>query len=373
MRVLFVEQTGGHNPNKTYDKPTGGTLTSLTFVTEYLARQGHDVYVQSKHMVEETVNGVHYVLPESTIPKWDAIVFGRNVLPKDFVTYNKENNIKVVWWLHDIVDTRYLEDDAFKMVDHIVALSEYCKSTYSDFYEISKDKFTVISNGVDPKVFYPGDYDKRNPNLFLTASALTKGLIPLDLTYATLARHLPDIDLRIYSSQALHGLKNTPQQEAFLQAMKAKGAHVYPPVSPDVLATLMRQAWCLLMPNSYPEICSNLLLQARACGLPVVTTDIGANPEFAGPSLSTTKYKPHDLFSWTHEYAQLALDLALNKDLHKKISAETPKDVPTWEKIGGQWNGLLERIVGETKDVADVSAVRGDDQTDETSPVGHIS
>ncbi len=372
MRVLFIEQTSGHDPRKTYDKPTGGTLTSLTFVTEYLAAQGHDVYVQSVYPVEETVNGVHYIKPETTIKKWDVVVFGRNVLPKDFLSYNKENNIKIVWWLHDIVDTRYLMDDAFRMVDHVVALSEYCKKTYSDFYDISKDKFSVISNGVDPKVFYPGEYDKRNPNLFLTASALVKGLIPIELTYMTLLRHLPDLDFRLYSSQTLHGLRNTPQQDAFLRGMKERGAHVYPPVSPDVLAALMRQAWCLLMPNSYPEICSNLLLQARACGLPVVTTDIGANPEFAGPN-PMTKYKPHDLFSWTHEYAQLTLDLALDKERHKQISTETPNGVPTWEGIGDAWNELLTRLVGENQNVADVSAVQPDGSGDSASPVGHIS
>lgn len=357
MRVLFIEQTAGHNPHRTYDKPTGGTLTSLTFVTEYLAKQGHEVYVQSKYDKEETVNGVNYILPESQIKAWDVVVFGRNALPKDFVLYNKQRGVKVVWWLHDIVDTRYLQDDAFKLVDHIVALSDYCKETYADFYSIDRSKFSVISNGVDSKVFYPGEYDGRDRNLFLLATAPIKGYAPIELTFTTLMRHNPDLDFRIYSNQALHGLKNTDAQTQYLEHMKQLGAHVYPPVSPDVLAHLMRKAWCLLMPNSYPEICSNLLLQARACGLPVVTTDVGANAEFVGPNLTTRKYKPHDMFSWTAEYAQHALDIYLQPDLHKKISQETPQGVPTWEGIGNAWNGLLERITGSVSNVDDVSAV----------------
>jgi len=124
-RILFVDGTEGHNPKELYEKPTGGTLTSLTKVPEYLASVGHEVYVSSTHKVEETVNGVHYVRPGSNIAKWDVTVFNRNLLPKDFVLYCKQQGTKVIWWLHDIVDVRYLPDDAFMYVDHVVALSNY--------------------------------------------------------------------------------------------------------------------------------------------------------------------------------------------------------------------------------------------------------
>src|SRR5690348_17246652 len=136
MKVLFVDHTEGHDPKALYEKPTGGILTSLTFVPKYLANKGHDVYVQSMYEQNEDIDGVHYVKPETKLPKWDVVVFNRNVLPKEFVKYNKQHGIKVIWWLHDIVDTRYLPDDTFKFTDHIVALSDYCKRTYSDFYQI---------------------------------------------------------------------------------------------------------------------------------------------------------------------------------------------------------------------------------------------
>lgn len=353
-RVLFIDGTEGHNPKKTKEKPSGGILTSLTYIPEYLAKKGWDVWVQSKYEQDEVVNGVHYVKPDQIIPKWDVIVFNRNVLPKDYVMWNKEHDVKIVWWLHDIVDTRYLLDDAFKYVDHIVALSDYCKETYSTFYEIRPDKFTTISNGVDPELWYPGNYEDRNPNLFMMASALIKGIVPVDTTYVTLFRHLPHLDFRIYSSQALHGFSNSPDQHFFLEKMRKAGANIYQPVSQDVLAHIMRKAWCLIMPNSYPEICSNLLLQARACGLPVVTSNIGANPEFVGPNLMTTQYYPHDIYSWIVEFANKTLSLSLNKDLHKKISEESPIGVPTWEGTGEKWFTLLEKLTTSNKTVAEV-------------------
>ncbi len=264
-----------------------------------------------------------------------------------FVQHCKAQGSKIVWWLHDIVDTRYLPDDAFKLVDHIVALSDYCKETYSDFYEIPREKFSVISNGIDPTVFNPGVYEDRNPHLFLMASALIKGYAPIKMTHDQLQRFDPDVDFRIYSSQELHGLENSSSQQEFLDDMKRRRAHVYHPVAPRTLAALMKRAWCLLMPNSYPEICSNLLLQARACGLPVVTSDIGANPEFLKSQVNglATSWKPHDIHSWMVEFARLACQLQQDKELHKRISLAAPADVPTWESIGNDWHSLIQTLL----------------------------
>jgi glycosyltransferase involved in cell wall biosynthesis len=347
-RILFVDGTEGHNPKELYEKPTGGTLTSLTKVPEYLASIGHDVYVSSSYKTEEVVNGVHYILPSTKIEKWDITVFNRNMLPKDFVLYCKQRGSKIVWWLHDIVDFRYLEDDAFTYMDRIIALSQYCKDTFSDFYSINPDKFAVISNGVDQEVFYPGEYNQRNRHLFLTASAPIKGMLPLDPTYLNLKRHDIDLDFRIYSSQSLHSQDNSLAQSGFLKLMANAGAHVYAPTNQKVMASLMRKAWGFLMPNSYPEICSNLLLQARACGLPVVSSNIGANPEFIEHNktgLLTTRWHPHDVHAWTAEFARQACTLQQNQALHKTISDETVKGVPSWGEIGEKWNTMIEGLV----------------------------
>lgn len=344
MKILFADNTPGHNPHELYTKPTGGTLTSLTKIPEYLASVGHDVYVTSSYRQAETVNGVHYILPRTALPKWDVTVLNRNLVQADFVSYCKQQGSKLVWWLHDIADTRYLEDGSFKQMDIVIALSKYCKDTFSDFYEINTSKFRIIPNGIDPEVYYPGKYEDRNQHLFITASAPIKGNAALEPTYLNLKHHDIDLDFRIYSSQSLHGKENTSYQTEFLQIMNKAGARVYAPTSQKVMAILMRKAYALLMPNSYPEICSNLLLQARACGLPVIASDIGANPEFIEhekTGLLTTKWKPHDLHSWTIEFARQACSLQQNKDLHRSISEASPKGIMTWNQVGEVWNDTL--------------------------------
>ncbi len=347
MKILVVDQTPGHNPRTIFDQPTGGCLTSLTRVSEELVKLGHEVFVSSTYDLEEVFNGVKYIKSGSSIGKWDITVFNRNVLPIDFVTYCKQQGSKLVWWLHDIVDPRYLPDDAFKLVDCIVAQSEYCKKTYADFYGISHDKFTVISNGVEDSIFNPGKYENRNPNLYIMASALIKGYMPIETFFINLKLLNYNLDFRIYSSQQLHGIQNSSAQQTWLDQMSKSGAHVYAPMSPTSLAAVMKKAWCLLMPNSYPEMCSNLLLQARACGLPVVSSNIGSNPEWIKneeTGLLTTKWHPHDIFSWSKEFAEQACRLHFERELHKKISDSTSTGIPTWRDIGGRWNEFLNRI-----------------------------
>ncbi len=344
MKILFVDGTTNHDPHQRTTRPTGGILNSLTVIPEYLAKQGHDVYVDSTYGKDETVNGVHYVSAGKSIGKWDVTVFNRNVLPREYVAYCKEIGAKVIWWLHDIVQLTYLKDDTFKQVDHVIALSDYCKQTYMDFYSLDPNKISVIPNGVDPTIFYPGDPAKRNKNLVLMASALIKGFVPIPTVFDNLSRENLDLDFRVYSSQALHGQKNTNEQQSFLEHMERKGAHVYSPVSPEVLGHLLRQARCFLMPNGYPEICSNLLLQAQACGCPVVTSDIGSAPEFIEngvTGLYTTRYKPHDLFSWVVEYTNLVLDVAGSDTLFNTISQNSPRDVKSWEIVGRLWNETI--------------------------------
>ncbi len=347
-RVLFVDQTDGHDPHQLYDKPTGGTLTSLTMVPEHLAAKGHEVYVCSKYAPkdgQEVVKGVTYIARCGEIPKWDVTVFNRNALPANFVQYCQAQGSKLVWWLHDIVDTRYLTDGAFTLMDRVVALSQYCQDTYVDFYGVDPAKFKVIPNGIDPAVFYPGEYEKRNPHTYLSASALIKGYTAFPLVYENLKRIDPDLDFRFYSSQKLHGIDNSDAQASFLKLMGAHGARIYAPTNQKVLAHIMRKAWALLMPNTYPEICSNLLLQARACGLPVVASHIGANKEFLDRGgLLTSKWFPHDIHSWSVEYAQKACELQSDAALHKKLSADAPQGVPTWSEVGDAWHDLISSL-----------------------------
>lgn len=345
MKILFVDGTRGFSPTRLEERPAGGIITSLTLIPRYLASKGHEVTVYSIHEKTETREGVLYT-QDVIGTKPDIIVFNRNMLSVAGLEHFPE--AKKVWWLHDIVDPAYLNDDAFKSMDRIVALSDYNVASFSDFYGIPNKKFDVIPNGVDRSVFRDLGL-QRDRNLYVTASAPIKGgLSLLGFVYAQMKRLNPDFRLVMYCSQRLHDLENDPGIAAKLDRLKAQGVEVLDPIPQKELAEVFNRAWGLLMPNTYPEICSNTLLQAQACGLPVVASNIGSASEFIDHGFSglLTKTYPHDIFWWWKDFAQEAARLYVDVPLHDRLSANAGREVKGWQDIGAEWNALLESVHG---------------------------
>lgn len=340
-KLLFVDGTKGFSPHRLKQKPCGGIITSLTLIPQYLARY-YDVYVLSDYEKEERVNGVTYMHKYYNIEP-DIVIFNRNMVHNYVVDMFK---CPKIWWLHDIVDYRYLVDGSYHKCDKVVALSKYCVDSYSDYYDIPKDRFTVIPNGVDTEIFYPSN-EKRSKNLFICASAPIKGLKPIEYVYNNLKRLNPNIDFRLYSSQKLHDFEDDEKTKKFFDNLKAQGIKVLDPIPQKELAAVLRKARALLMPNDYPEICSNLLLQAQACGCPVIGVPIGSTTEFIehGETGLLTKTYPHDLFWWWKDYCTLAANLMINDDLCDNISKKSAKNTTSWNYIGLRWESLINNMI----------------------------
>lgn len=341
MRVLFIDGTGGFDPNRLYNRPTGGIITSLTLIPQYLARHGLQVTVASEHSSTDPVFGVEYVRELREADKAaDVVIFNRNIYNHAFLDMFAPTSRKI-WWLHDIVDHRYMEDDSYHRMDAVVALSDYCAHSYHDFYSIPTHKFVKIGNGADKTLFYPSD--NHDKNLFVTASATVKGLYPLQFAWDNLKRVNPAAELRIYSSQKLHDLPEGTVAKNQLAALAASGATVVEPVKQAELASVFRHARAVLMPNHYPEICSNILLQAQACGTPVVATSIGSAEEYIinGFTGLLTKTKPHDMFWWWKDYASQVARIAVDDNLYDLAHRLAPQHVPSWDDIGEKWFQLV--------------------------------
>jgi glycosyltransferase involved in cell wall biosynthesis len=342
MRLIFIDGTQGFYPRRLKEKSTGGIITSLTLIPQILAKRGHEVYVLSSCLEEEKYEGVTYMNKYYNVEP-DVVIYNRNVINAN--TLGAFPNAKKIWWLHDIVDYRYLDDGAYREVDSVVALSKYCEDSYSDFYDIPKSKFMIIPNGVDKKVFH-SDTKERDRNLFLTVSAPIKGFYPLEFTYQNLRRHNPNVDFRIYSSQSLHDFSDSASTKQAYHEYKKIGIKIEEPVSQEELSNLFRKARALLMPNHYPEICSNILLQAQACGCPVIASNIGSVKEFIehGKSGLLTHTQPHDMFWWWKDFAKQAVMIQEDDELFKFISRNSVVNVFDWNYIATRWECLIDKL-----------------------------
>jgi len=63
--------------------------------------------------------------------------------------------------------------------------------------------------------------------------------------------------------------------------------------------------------------------------------------------LMSTKYKPHDMYSWIVEYTNLGLDIYIKDELFNKISQEAPRGVLDWNQVGEAWNVAFKELTGK--------------------------
>ena len=181
----------------------------------------------------------------------------------------------VVATVHDVALFRYPETfplwhrttgrlalrQAVRTADAIVALSAFTRDELSDRFGIPSDRVRVIGNGVEP-VFTPqgksadGDY-------ILAVGTLEPRK---NLVRAVAAAKVAGIEVRVVGAAGWGGV-DVPGRVGR--------------VSDEELAALYRGARCFVFPSLY-EGFGIPILEAMACGTPVVTSRGGATEEIAG-------------------------------------------------------------------------------------------
>lgn len=151
------------------------------------------------------------------------------------------------------------------------------------------DRSRAVPNGCDLSVFHPRDRTEAREQLKLAPNVpsvvyigrmdLRKGLRELVEASAQMRELRPD--LQVYMVGA------GPDRDQLVGAVEDAGlrgtVHLLPPCAPDEVATWMTAADVVALP-SYMEGCPNVVLEALACGRPVVATRVGGIPEMMDDS-----------------------------------------------------------------------------------------
>lgn len=319
-------------------------VTSLFRVSDYLQQNGFVVQVLSD--IEVTGNsdcGVEWIdEPEGS---YDVLIANRGVgSGYDYIDAKQR-----ILWTHDLPHAGFIPNPKTIRAFHTtVFMSLYAERIWRSFFKtIGEEEF--IPNGIDKELFY-FDPEQKDPDYLIYASAPNRGVQKLPFIFDGIQAVMPERKLRMkaYSNMStLH--PGEADYEINYKEFDESSVVLLDPVPQPEFAQELRQASLMILPTSYPEICSNTVLQALACGTPIVTTgSLGATNEWVSHKKSgmLTVWQPHDYMIYWLEIIRYAKEILNNPEKHKKMMHRAAKTrILSWEENGECWKTLIKRIL----------------------------
>ncbi len=237
----------------------------------------------------------------------------------------------------------------YRRSTHVVAVSEFVRDFLVEGLSIPESRVTVVFNGKDER-FRDIDDPVQPPSLTLTVQQPfllgvgnmfpVKNHLTTVRAFAKLATTFPDHAL-VFAGSTRHAYFDSVRQ-AVVDAGLADRVHFAGFVDTDALLYLYNRADLLLMP-SLTEGCPITLLEAMACGLPVIGANRGGIPELGGNAIRLVD-DPHDVDGWATAIQQILQD----PSLHARLVDESKKRAAqfTWERAATETLAVYDALLG---------------------------
>ncbi len=166
-----------------------------------------------------------------------------------------------------------------KTLPHIITVSECAQNDISKEFRIPKDRFTVISNGINTDLFYPMPEIKRRENRVIVTNSADTPLKGLYYLLRSVAEIVKKRKIRLI-------VIGTPKKNGkILRQIKKLGIGPFVTftgrISDEEFVRQYAKANVAVIPSVY-EGFGLPAGEAMACGVPVISTTGGALPEVVG-------------------------------------------------------------------------------------------
>ncbi len=180
--------------------------------------------------------------------------------------------------------TRWLSGRALRAADQLIMVSEEMRRQVIDRFRVVPSQVHTITNGVNASIFHPRDSSAMRQKLGLEESfrvvcyvgrfVATKGLHELLEAFAEMVSRDESLRLVLIGDGVMRDELKTRL------ATSSLGRYVLLPgaLQPEAIAEWLNASDALCLP-SYSEGYPNVVLEALACGRPVVATQVGGIPE----------------------------------------------------------------------------------------------
>jgi glycosyltransferase involved in cell wall biosynthesis len=237
--------------------------------------------------------------------------------------------------------------DGMRAADHVVAVSTNTANDVTQMLDISSERVTVVANGVEPYFCVLSDEKVENLRQQFQTSPKEIRLLNVGsthqrkniLTILKVLEVLKDKGLPVRLWKV--GSDFTAEQKQFIRDRSLE-KHITFLGQPDkdTLLQLYNAADVLLAPSLY-EGFGLTILEAMACGTPVITAKVSSLPEVAGDAAILVD--PMDVQAIADAVSLLQNDPILRKGLTEK--GLTRASLFTWEKTAEQVALVYEQLM----------------------------
>jgi len=329
-RLAYASYTPGKRKGKVilYDGPgweewspesvnkggLGGSETAMIYLAVGLAQAGYEVKVYAGAVPGFYAGSLwRPVGAFDPSEECDLLVVSRRAIIFDLPLAAKRK----VLWCHDHSYPGQLTEKRIENMDALVVLSEWQRARFERLYPTTKDKLVIRRNGIalealgEPK-FAKADkpWSEREPRCIYSSSA-DRGLDVLLGIWPMIREQVPEAELHIFYgwktydavakiNPALYAYKAKVLELLEAAGGEAGGVFMRGRLGQAELAAEMQEARVLAYPTAFLETSCISAMEAKAAGLPIVTSDLGALHETAAGQT---------LIPWVWDEADRALAL----------------------------------------------------------------
>ncbi|GAB4530397.1 MAG: glycosyltransferase family 1 protein [Pleurocapsa sp.] len=235
---------------------------------------------------------------------------------------------------------RYVVPLVLQQAEHIICNSQATARDIVDFYRIPAQKISPILLGYDANNFYPrkttiSDYPRYF--LYLGRQDPYKNIHGLINAFAAISRH-QDYQLWIAGATDSRFTPQLHQQAAELNISKQVKFLDY--LAYEKLPEIISNAIALVFPTFW-EGFGLPVLEAMACGTPVITSNLASLPEIVGDA--AILIDPYDTTKITSAMESVAEDTQLRSHL-SNLSLQQAQNF-SWSKTGEATKLVLEKYL----------------------------
>lgn len=229
-----------------------------------------------------------------------------------------------------------------QMADQVFYQSAFCQMSAHKFLGKPTGQNEILYNSVNTTQFSPADKSPEGFNLLLGGTQYQFYRFETAIqTLKQVQKHIPEAHLLVTGKLCWHSDSKIAEQQAQMcisQAGLTDSVELIGPYTQQEAPIIFQRAHILLH-TKYNDPCPGLVVEALACGLPVVYSDSGGVPELvgtqAGIGIPTELNWEKDLPPAPEALSEAVLKIAANRAPYAKAARERAVekfDISYWVK-----------------------------------------